>query len=382
MKIHRYYALLSIFMIIPIFSTLSSSQIVLPDERFLPSGDRIKVEVWIDNLRIPWSLVFLDAERALVSERAGFIRLIKKGKLQKEPYAQIEVEHIGEGGLMGLAIDPDYPVKPFIYAMHTYRKENSLYNRVTRLKDQGNFAVFDSLIIDNIPGGKYHDGGRIAFGPDRMLYITTGENFQARLAKDLNSLAGKILRITRDGKIPENNPFRDSPVFSYGHRNPQGISWQPGSNILFSSEHGPSGEFGYFGHDEINRIVKGSNYGWPEVIGRGEKKGYVDPLILWKDTTPPSGIAFYKGKLIPHLYGNLFVATLKSRSLVRIIFKGDTPVSVERWFTEKNGKSRYGRLRDVVEGPDGAIYFLSNNTDGRGTPKPGDDKIYRIIAEK
>lgn len=341
------------------------------------SNDKLIVEVWVKNLEIPWSLVFLPDGRALVSERPGRIRLIKNGQIQKEPYAVIDVLHIGEGGLMGLAVHPDFPQKPFIYAMHTYKKDDSIYNRVIRLKDYGDYGKFDRVIIDNIPGGRFHNGGRIAFGPDMMLYISTGETFNANLAQDLKSLAGKILRITPEGEIPADNPFKDSPVYSYGHRNPQGLAWHPETGELFSSEHGPSGEFLRFGNDEINIIKKGGNYGWPEVIGKKGKQPYIDPFILWENTTPPSGITFYTGNRLPDLKNDLFVATLRSESLIRVKIKKESGgykiLRIDRWFENK-----YGRIRDVVQGPDGFLYFLTNNRDGRGKPREDDDKIMRI----
>ena len=354
------------------------------EDTFLPDGDNVAVTVWTGDLEIPWSLVFLPDGRALVSERPGRIRLLKDGKLTEKSYAVIAVAAVGEGGLMGLALHPDFPAKPFIYAMHTYRRGEELYNRVIRLKDGGDEGVFDKVIIDGIPGGRLHDGGRLAFGPDGMLYITTGETFHAALAQDVTSLGGKILRITPEGAVPAHNPFKGSPVYCYGNRNPQGLAWHPKTGKLFESEHGPSGEYGHFAHDEINLIGKGGNYGWPEVIGAPGLKAYVDPLIVWKDTTPPSGMTFYRGDLLRHLRNDLFVATLRSQALIRIRLDdaGERVIGIERWFTTESGDARYGRLRDVVEGPDGALYFLTNNRDGRGTPRPGDDRIYRIVPKK
>jgi glucose/arabinose dehydrogenase len=357
------------------------------EDIFLPDGDGVLVEVWVENLDVPWSLLFLPDGRpdgrALVSERKGVIRLIRNGRVQGKPYAVLDVAHTGEGGLMGLAAHPGFRSKPFIYAMHTYNKNGKPYNRVIRLKDEGDTGSFEKIIIDNIPGGTLHDGGRVAFGPDGMLYITTGETFNSGLSQDLSSLGGKILRLDPEGGIPSDNPFKGSPIYSYGHRNPQGISWQPVTNRLFESEHGPSGEFGRFANDEINIIVKGGNYGWPKVIGAPGLKQYIDPIIVWKHTTPPSGITFYNGDLLKHLKGDLFVATLKSQALIRIRLEKDPEKvgRIERWFASNDSEGRYGRLRDVVEGPDGALYFLSNNRDGRGNPKPGDDKIYRIVPK-
>ena len=267
--------------------------------RFVSDGVGVRVEPWIEDLEIPWSLVFPGSERALVSERPGRIRLIKDGRLMRQPYAEVLVDHHGEGGLMGLALHPEFSSKPYVYAMHTYRTEGQLFNRVVRFKDAGDKGILDSVIIDRIPGGRLHNGGRIAFGPDGLLYITTGETFRGKLAQDLQSLAGKILRLTPEGSIPGGNPFSGSPIYSYGHRNPQGLSWHPETNDLFESEHGPSGESLLFGNDEINAIVRGGNYGWPEVVGAPGIKPYVDPSIVWKQTLLLRGSPFTGANCLP-----------------------------------------------------------------------------------
>ena len=340
-----------------------------------------RVETWVAGLEAPWSLVFLPNGDALVSERPGRIRLIRNGVLAAEPYATLEVATGGEGGLMGLAVHPDFPRAPFVYAMLTYfpgpipvlhRK-----NKVVRLVDQGGRATLDRTLLDDIPGAFNHNGGRIAFGPDGMLYVATGDTYESALAQDMNSLAGKILRLTPDGAIPADNPFHGSPVWSLGHRNPQGLAWHPASGELFASEHGPSGEFGLGGHDEINLVVAGGNYGWPRAVGAPALAPFRDPLVAWKTpTTPPSGIAFWRN--------DLFVATLRSEALVRIALAragGNYRVErIERWFAR--GDSRLGRLRDAKAGPDGALYVLTNNRDGRGRAREGDDKILRIAPAR
>ena len=340
-----------------------------------------RVETWVAGLEAPWSLVFLPNGDALVSERPGRIRLIRNGVLAAEPYATLEVATGGEGGLMGLAVHPDFPRAPFVYAMLTYfpgpipvlhRK-----NKVVRLVDQGGRATLDRTLLDDIPGAFNHNGGRIAFGPDGMLYVATGDTFASALAQDMNSLAGKILRLTPDGAIPADNPFPGSPVWSLGHRNPQGLAWHPASGELFASEHGPSGEFGLGGHDEINLVVAGGNYGWPRAVGAPALAPFRDPLVAWKTpTTPPSGIAFWQN--------HLFVATLRSEALIRVsLARADRRFRVERierWFAR--GDSRLGRLRDAKAGPDGALYVLTNNRDGRGRAREGDDKILRIAPAR
>jgi glucose/arabinose dehydrogenase len=344
------------------------------EDTFRPTLEGYDVETWVEGLEVPWSLVFLSEEEALVSERPGRIRLLKGGKLSEAPYANIEVVHRGEGGLMGLAVHPEFPREPYVYAMHTYEAAGVLYNRVVRLRHGGDRGSLERPIIEKIPGHRVHNGGRIAFGPDGMLYICTGDIWQAELAQDRNSLAGKILRLTPEGEIPPDNPFEGSPVYSLGHRNPQGLAWHPETGVLFSSEHGPSGEFGLRGKDIINVIQKGGNYGWPRVVGKAGVDPYIDPIIMWREATPPGGMAFWNG--------DLFVSTLRSQALIRIGLEERNgtyeAVSIERWFAEDHSSGSHGRLRDAAVGPDNRLYVLTTNRDGRGRARPGDDRILRI----
>lgn len=347
------------------------------DDVALEGAPGYRVKTWVAGLEAPWSLVFLPDGTALVSERSGRVRLIRNGTLAPEPYAVLDVATGGEGGLMGLALHPDFPRAPFVYALHTYfpgplpvffRK-----NRIVRLRHLGDTGAFDRVMLDDIPGALNHNGGRIGFGPDGMLYATAGETYEAELAQDMASLGGKTLRITPEGGIPADNPFPGSPVWSLGHRNPQGLAWHPATGDLFASEHGPSGEFGLGAHDEINVVTKGGNYGWPRAVGAPTLAPYRDPLVAWKTpTTPPSGMAFWRG--------DLFVATLRSEALVRVALAragGAYRVErIERWFAR--GDNRPGRLRDAVAGPDGALYVLTNNRDGRGRTREGDDRILKI----
>ena len=358
-------------------------------EVYLADPPGVRVEPWVQGLEAPWSLVFLPDGRALVSERPGRIRLIRDGRLEGAPYAEVKTSKGiagvfdiiirvvvgGEGGLMGLALHPDFARNPFVYAMHTYESENGPRNRVVRYIDRGTSGEFERVIIDGIPGGLNHNGGRIGFGPDGMLYITAGETFHAEFAPDMESLGGKILRLTAEGGIPDDNPFPESPVYSLGHRNPQGLAWHPDTGELFASEHGPSSEYGLFAHDEINVVLPGRDYGWPRAVGAPGKEPYVDPIYVWKEvTTPPAGMAFFRG--------DLFVATLRSETLVRLGIAQDggnwRVTRAERWFSDNEHAGRYGRMRDVVVGPDGALYVLTSNRDGRGQPRGGDDAIYRI----
>ncbi len=344
------------------------------DEQFLPDPPGIAVSTFVDNLDTPWSLVFLPDGRALVSERPGRIRLIDHGRAL--PLAQLDSVQGGEGGLMGLAVHPRFPAVPYIYAMHTFRDENGLTNRVVRLVFDGYSARFDRVIVTGIPAGHAHDGGRIAFGPDGDLYIGTGETFHAELAQDATSLGGKVLRVTDDGAIPGDNPFPGSPIYTLGHRNVQGFAWEPASGQFFESEHGPSGEFGLHAWDEINLIRPGGNYGWPRVVGAAHRPEYVDPLVAWPGSSaPPGGIAFWKG--------DLYVPTLRSQALIRIHLEKDGDAwrvaGMYRWFAFNHNDGRFGRLRAAVVGPDAALYVLTSNRDGRGAPHENDDRILRIV---
>ncbi|TVR79712.1 MAG: PQQ-dependent sugar dehydrogenase [Chitinophagaceae bacterium] len=352
------------------------------EDVFIENPEGIQVEVWQENLVIPWSLVFLPDGSALVSQRTGSIIYIKDGDMQNQPYAvmpDIRQKHGTEGGLMGLAVHPDFENQPYVYAKYTFDDGEEFDNRVVRFRHAGNRGIFDKVILKGMPAANNHNGGRIKFGPDGMLYIATGEIFDRSLPQDMNSLGGKFLRVKPDGDIPPDNPFPDSPIYTLGHRNAQGIAWHPETGDLFSSEHGPSGEMLITGNDIINIIYPGKNYGWPRVVGQMNYPEFEDPIIMWSNATPPSGMDFWNG--------DLYVATLRSRTLIRIELEKDSNsddysiLNIERWFSAKRNEGTYGRLRDVVVGPDNALYVLTSNRDGRGSPQEGDDKILRITKK-
>ena len=343
-------------------------------ERMVPEPPGVAAAIWVEGLEAPWSLVFLPDGRAVVSERPGRIRLIEQGRLRPQPLALVESAQGGEGGLMGLAVHPRFPQQPFLYAMHTHREGGRTTNRVIRLIVEGGSARFDRAIVGGIPGARNHNGGRIAFGPDGHLYIGTGEIFEADRAQDPADLGGKLLRVTAEGGIPADNPIPNSPVYSLGHRNIQGLAWHV-SGTLFVSEHGPSGELGLRAWDEVNVIRKGANYGWPKAVGAVGRGEFVDPLVAFRDSaTPPSGAAFWNEAL--------FVATLRSQALIRISLEQTGSIwratAIDRWFAHNRNEGVFGRLRDAVAGQDGALYVLTNNRDGRGRPQPGDDRILRL----
>lgn len=330
----------------------------------------LEVEEVAANLEVPWALAFAPDGRLFFTERTGRVRVIEGGAVAKEPVAVIDVASVGEAGLLGLALDPDFERNHYLYVYHTYRTRSlSLRNRVVRMVEKDGAAAEAKVILDDIPAGVIHSGGRIAFGPDGKLYITTGDTSDGQLAQDRKSLAGKILRLNADGSIPRDNPFPDSPIYTLGHRNPQGLAWHPSTGQLFSTEHGP------VGNDEVNIIEKGANYGWPEVQSMARREEYRDPLYVFTPAVAPSGAAFFAGKESPW-NGSLFIATLQGRRLVRMTL--EAPDYQEVVAVEDLLRDEISRWRDIVQGPDGWLYAATNNRDGRGSPRPGDDRILRL----
>jgi len=257
-----------------IILTFSVNVIFVEAQEFKEYG--VKVETVAEDLEIPWAISFAPDGRIFFTERVGNLRVIEDGKLNPEPVTILDVGK-GEGGLLGLALDPNFEENHYLYLYYTYSELLSTYNKVVRFTENDNKLSDEMVLIDKIPGASWHDGGRIKFGPDEKLYITTGDAGIKELAQDLNSPAGKILRINSDGTIPQDNPFKDSPVYSLGHRNPQGLDWDESGKLVIS-EHGPSGERGV-AHDEVNVIESGKNYGWPKVIGGEHDPQFIDPII-------------------------------------------------------------------------------------------------------
>lgn len=336
-----------------------------------------EIEVVAEGLYVPWSIVFTDENRILVSERNGLLREIVDGDLKDRPLYQFEdVAAVDEAGLMGLALDPDYRNNAYIYACYTYREGNTLLNRVVRLVDDPEQPILDGIVIDQIPSAYYHAGCRLRFAADGTLFITAGDALQPSSAQDLDSLAGKILRVNPDGSIPQDNPYPNSPVYSFGHRNPQGLDCDPRTGLLYATEHGPSGSDGPPGGDEINLIEAGGNYGWPLVSHEEEGEGLISPLIVFTPAEAPGSGMFYSGKIFPQYKNDFFVGALRGAGLLRVVISGEDPRLI---LTVEKIISTVGRMRDVVEGPDGFIYFSTSNLDGRGTASMGDDKIYRLV---
>jgi glucose/arabinose dehydrogenase len=328
-------------------------------ERPAPAGGP-RVETVAEGLEVPWEIAFLPDGRALVTERPGRIRMLEAGgALRPEPVAEVDVSAQGEGGLMGLALDPEFERTGFVYLYFTTAGGLQL----ERWRLDGDRLEREAGLIDGtIEAGPIHDSGRIAFGPDDRLYVATGEAGNGPLAQDPESLNGKYLRLS-----PEQ--YRGGPsrpeILSSGHRNPQGFDWQPGTGRLISTEHGPSGGDGPQGFDEINEIRQGANYGWPEVFG-DDHAGFTAPLRVYEEAIAPSGATFTEG-------GDYYFATLRGEALRRLRFDGDR-ITADDVLLE----GEYGRLRTVVEGPDGALYVLTSNRDGRGSPEDGDDRVLRL----
>ena len=335
------------------------SVIVLPN-----AFAEINVETVLDNLKNPWELEFAPDGTIFFTERDGKLWVIDN-ESTLHLVAEFPASNTAEGGLLGLELDPDYENNHFLYLYQTYLDITTHQNKVVRYTINNNQLTDELVLIDKIPGALWHDGGRIKFGPDEMLYITTGDATNANLSQDTASLAGKILRINSDGTVPSDNPF-DSPVFSYGHRNPQGLAWNE-NGILVSSEHGPSGERGY-AHDEINVIERGKNYGWPIIVGDSNDIVYTNPILHSGDITwAPSGLLYYYSDRIPEWKGKFLVATLRGEHVMVLDLDLENGVVNS---TEKIFQGDYGRIRNLVQSPDGDVFMLTSNNDN--------DKILQI----
>ncbi len=343
-----------------------------------PSAPTPTVTTWVSGLAVPWGIAFAPDGRALITERPGRIRVVERGQLRAEPWATLDVyERTGsEAGLLGIDVDPQFATNRYVYVAYSYLSGTSVRNRLVRMRDDPatGRGSLDRVLLDDLEGAGNHDGGRVKFGPDGMLYWTVGDTFRDDLAQAPDSNNGKILRITRDGAVPSDNPFPGSPVWSMGHRNPQGLAWQRGTGRLYATEHGPSGGQGS-GQDEVNYIEKGKNYGWPTIRGEQRREGLEAPIVQSSAavTWAPGGATFVSSG---PWRGSFLFTGLRGQALYRLTVDPANPRTVTSFETLYG--SAYGRLRDVVEGPDGALYILTSNRDGRGSPRPEDDRVLRL----
>lgn len=313
------------------------------------------LEVIAENLDVPWSIEKSD-NTFYLTERPGSIVKIEEGEVERQKVElEQEVSTVSEAGLLGFVLAPDFSKSNLAYAYYTYENSEGQFNRIVTLQLEEDVWREESLLLDQIPSGTYHHGGRLKIGPDEKLYATAGDASDREIAQDLDSLGGKILRMNLDGSVPADNPFSDSNVYSYGHRNPQGMTWLP-DGTMYASEHGDNA------NDEVNVIEAGQNYGWPIIEGNEEEDGMVSPLFTSgkESTWAPSGM--------DHDNGKLYVAALRGNAVLE--------------FDPETGEYRevvidLGRIRDVrIE--DGELYFISNNKDGRGISQGNDDRLYKI----
>ena len=343
-----------------------------------PPAPLFHSEIIASSLRAPWALKFLPDGRVLFTERDGRVRVIDAaGKLLDEPALSVtDIKSWSKMGLLGLVLDPDFAANHFVYLAECHGigdKHEDNWVRIVRYHEADNHLAGPRILLDHIPCFHNHAGGRLLFGPDGKLYITTGDGDEPMLTQRLDKLNGKVLRINADGSIPSDNPFvgradANPAVWSYGHRNPQGIAFQPGTGLLFETEHGPDGG------DEINFIRKGANYGWPFVTHDRTATGVESPLQQFTPSVAPADCVFYEGAMFPELRGDLLVGCLRGESILRVHLDGTRVTDVERLIHEQ-----FGRLREVTIAPDGALWITTSEFDPpEGRKRDGYDHIIRL----
>lgn len=337
----------------------------------------VSAETVVSGLEVPWGIAFISADEWLVTERPGRVRLVRAGALEAEPVATVQASEAGEGGLLGIALHPDFSVNSLFFLYVTVAAGGATRNQVElwRLSADHGSASREQIVIDQIPGAAFHDGGRLRIGPDGMLYVGTGDARSPDLSQDEGSPAGKVLRLTLDGAVPADNPTAGEAFYVSGVRNVQAFDWRD-DGALVIADHGPSGELGRSGHDEVSVARAGDNLGWPTIYGCQSRSGMVSPSLTWAEAAPPGGAAFYRGSQIPEWQGSFLVGTLGSRHLHRVVF--ESPESAQVAEHEVYFDGELGRLREVVMGPDGELYVTTSNCDGRGTCAPERDRIVRI----
>ncbi|HJM26006.1 MAG TPA: PQQ-dependent sugar dehydrogenase [Nitrosopumilus sp.] len=327
------------------------------------NSENDSVNILAENLKKPRAIAVAD-DRIFVTEQDGQIRIIENDLLLDSPLATFRTADVFDGGLIGIALHPDFNNNHFVYVFLTYQENGELWNKIIQITEFENKLQDVKIIFDKIPGSSFTNGGFLKFSPDGKLFVGTGTTSDAsHLPQDLDSLSGKILRLNDDGTIPDDNPFADSPVYALGFRNPQGMTWDDEGNLYVA-------EFGPEKNDEINLILSGKNYGWPQVECSGDVN-FEDAILCYDPSIEPGGILFYSGDAIDFDYP-FILASMRASNLYQLDFE-------EGLSSQKSILSGIGRVRDVVESHDGSLYVITSNTDGKGFPDSTDDKLLRII---
>lgn len=323
----------------------------------IPADDFI-VDTLARNLTVPWAMAFIDDSTLIFTERNGKIRMLRNDRLVDKPALVVDnTDSTKKMGMLGLCLHPNFAQNKFIYVAHNYRNENRSLLKVERYRFANDSLVEPKIVIDNINASPNHTGCRLKFGPDGKLFITTGDADRPILAQDLKSLNGKILRVNDDGTVPADNPFVNNDtarkeIWTYGHRNTQGIDFQPTTNDLYNSEHGPTGG------DEMNKIIKGMNYGWPVIHHRDAKENMRSPLAEFTPSIGPSELVFYKGNAFPFLKGDILLACLRGEAIMHFKVEKNQLVQQSNLF-----QHRYGRIRAIAISKEGYIYFSTSQND-------------------
>ncbi len=335
----------------------------------------------ISGIETPWEVLWGPYGFIWFTERAGRVNRVNPSTGENQVILTVaDVFEYGEAGLLGMALHPDFEETPWVYLVYNYTDGPNIRERLVRYSWNGSLLENATTLIDAIPGNSYHNGSRLLFGPDGKLYMSTGDAGNTSNSQNISSIAGKLLRLNPDGSIPFDNPDPNSYVWSSGLRNSQGLVFAPNGN-LYGSEHGPSSD------DEVNLLEKGRNYGWPDVAGFCDLPGenifcqennVHEPLFAWTPTLAVSGIDYYDHAAIPAWQGNLLMTSLKASKMLSLKLSEDGLSITETadWFA-----GTWGRLRDVCVAPDGRVFVAVSNRDGRGTPRPGDDRIVEIKAK-
>lgn len=355
-----------------VLSTPSNTTVPIPEPATTGNANQTNkgIRTIAQNLDVPWAIDIAVDNRIFFTEKPGRLGMVHaNGTLASEPVVNIHTEDIGEAGLLGLALHPNFTQNHLMYVYHTYAKNGGLYNKVLMLTEKNNKIVNSKIILDGIPASDSNNGGRIKFGPDGKLYVSTGDSETPELAQNTKSLAGKLLRLNDDGTIPEDNPIPESPVYSYGHRDIQGFAWHPITKKLYASEHGPAG------NDEVNIIEPGSNYGWPiEVCNHSTSSApirFETPEYCFNPEIAPSGLTIAASNKLGYQNDILFT-TLRGSHLHHI----DLETRIQ-----DNVLVGYGRLSDVVEAHDGSLYVLTTNRNVIGIGNANDDHILQITQK-